>query len=175
MSAMRRGSNMEDRIAPSDGPDEFVELRGEQRVHRVATERRWLLRGARFLRAANLGISVRALEKKLELLLLWRGARSFVQHAEVRSVDLVCCTYNRLDEPLRSIPSMLAEAAAARALGLFVTLRVVSQKDDFAMKLFASRPEWREQLVVSPSFPPSLPRARNVAVASSRADLIVFV
>src|SRR5258708_9862549 len=49
MSAMRQGSNTEDRIAHSDGADEFVELRGEVRIHRVASERGLLLRGAKFL------------------------------------------------------------------------------------------------------------------------------
>jgi GT2 family glycosyltransferase len=95
----------------------------------------------------------------------------------VASVEVVCCTYNRLDLPIASVEPLLRDAAAASTGGLPLGVRIVHQNEDFPQRLFQQRPQWREHpaLRLTPSFPPGLPRARNAGLAASSADLVVFV
>jgi len=93
------------------------------------------------------------------------------------SIDLVICTYDRLDELIVSIDSGLAEVAAAREIGLSARLRVLYQNTDLPERLGALRPDLlpHASLSLELSAPPGLTRARNLALASSEADLVVFI
>lgn len=191
-----------DVIVDGGRDDETTELRGRTRFHLVAPHRGWLVRalGPVAALAPGMRFEARALEKLIELKAFfgrpieqvdgfrWLGRFAnaiatdqapppLAAAPAVRSVDVVCCTYNRLDEPLRSLPTLLKEAALARTHGIQCTVRVVYQNDDFTQRLFAARPQWRSApgLALLRSTPPGLPHARNTAIAASRADLIIFV
>lgn len=96
---------------------------------------------------------------------------------QVASVELICCTYDRVDELLESVPSMLKEVEAANNSELSCKLRLVHQNPDLPPKLFAVRPDWQHspRLETQLSLPPGLPRARNAAIAASNSDLLIFV
>lgn len=95
----------------------------------------------------------------------------------IRSVELVCCTYNRVEEPLETLPTVLREIDRARAAGLQCRLLIVPQNADTEAHL-------RERARLSPeddrvafsfSSPPGLPRARNHAASVSTAELLIFI
>ena len=92
----------------------------------------------------------------------------------VRSVEIVICTFGRLEELLVSIDSVLAEIGAAPVPTL---ARVIYQDADLLERLRRLRPdlENRADLAFELSSPPSLTGARNRALAGSSADLVVFV
>ncbi len=95
----------------------------------------------------------------------------------IASVDLVCCTYNRFTDLETSLVSIQREAAAARASGLSCQVWVVHQNPDTARDLRVSHPSWKADADLHFVFasPPGLPRARNVGLAHSRGDLVVFI
>lgn len=90
------------------------------------------------------------------------------------SVDLVICSYGRFEELVRSIESALAALEGSPIAG---QLLVVFQDHGFPARLQAARPDLAGDplLVLLPSTPPSLTRARNLAIRESRASLLVFV
>lgn len=94
----------------------------------------------------------------------------------VKSADLVVCTH-RLDDLTRSLGSLLREARKACDAGIACRVTVVYQDDDLPERLYAWRPDLRDEplLRLRASAPPSLPRARNVAVANTSGDLVIFV
>jgi glycosyltransferase involved in cell wall biosynthesis len=95
----------------------------------------------------------------------------------VKSVDVVCCTYNRFDELTLSLPSILREVEQVAADGFACRVIVVYQNDDLPARLYAWRPDWRDNsmLVLVRSDPPGLTRARNVGLAAGDGDLVLFV
>lgn len=105
------------------------------------------------------------------------GTPTRKSHAPVRSVDLICCTYNRFDELMLSLPSIMREAETATDAGLPTTVYVVYQNEDLPGRVKAARPDLAQsqRLRFVWSNPPGLTRARNVGVAASRGDLVVFI
>jgi hypothetical protein len=105
------------------------------------------------------------------------AVRRQLEPQPVRAIDLVICTYDRLEELIVSIDSALVEVEAARQLGIDARLRVMHQNADLPRRLAEARPDLVENVGLSlePSSPPSLTRARNAALASSQADLVVFI
>jgi GT2 family glycosyltransferase len=95
----------------------------------------------------------------------------------VGSVEVVCCTYNRIAEPIATIEQLLRDADGATNSGIAVTVRVLFQNAGFPESLYERKPAWRNHpaLRLTPSLPPGLPRARNVGLGASAADLVVFV
>lgn len=95
----------------------------------------------------------------------------------IRSVDLICCTYNRVEEPLESLPTYLRELELARAAGYECRLLFVPQNPQTRERLCArfTGLEQDPKVAFTLSDPPGLPRARNHGAAHSRADLIIFV
>ncbi|MBU8894882.1 glycosyltransferase [Corallococcus sp. M34] len=104
-----------------------------------------------------------------------RNAR--LRELPVRSVDIVCCSYNRFEELTISLPSLLREATAAREAGIQAQVIVVYQNEGMPERVYEMRPDWRDEpaLRFVPSQPAGLTRARNVGVASSHGDLVIFV
>ncbi len=112
--------------------------------------------------------------------MLWPGAPSAkpsLQPEPVGAIDLVICTYDRDDELILTIDSALAEVETAGELGLNARLRVMYQNADLPDRLQAARPDLLRRTTVSfeLSTPPGLTQARNLALASSEADLVVFI
>ncbi len=99
------------------------------------------------------------------------------QAKAVETIDLVICTYQRLEELIVSIDSALVEMEAARKHGFSAQLRVIHQESDLPERLAAARPDLSKHpcLSLELSVPPGLTLARNAAIASSEADLIVFI
>lgn len=95
----------------------------------------------------------------------------------VESADLVVCSYNRFDELMLSLPSMLHEVDATSKAGIPSTVTIVYQNDGLPERVFAQRPDWRghQGLRFVRSSPPSLTRARNTGVRNTQGDLVVFV
>jgi hypothetical protein len=93
----------------------------------------------------------------------------------VDSIDLVICTYGRFEELVVSIDSALGELASTE--GVETRLRVLYQDADLLDRLRQERPDLlgRPEVSFELSQPPSLTGARNLAIAGSSADLIVFI
>jgi glycosyltransferase involved in cell wall biosynthesis len=190
-------------IQPSESEEEYQVLDGAGRlVHRISAERAYLPRMLPGLRAS---FALRALERLLELRWLWNrrfvsvspagtldgtpailrrlvapeaGAATPLPEASgpVRSVEVVCCTYRRPEAFPRLLPRLERAFAAARARGLEVGLAVVCQEDTLPRAWIEADPRLSElpwlRFVRSA---PGLPRARNAAVAESRAEVVLFV
>jgi glycosyltransferase involved in cell wall biosynthesis len=92
-------------------------------------------------------------------------------------VDLVLCTYGRLEELRVSVADALASLGAARQVGVSGTLVVVYQEADLPSRLLSLCPEWRDEPALRLVFssPPSLTRARNVGVQETQNDLVIFI
>lgn len=95
----------------------------------------------------------------------------------IRSVDIVCCTYNRFDELTISLPSILREAHAATDAGFPCQVYVVFQNEGFAERIYQWRTDWREEPLLRFVFsnPPGLTRARNEGIAAGSGDLVIFI
>jgi hypothetical protein len=188
-------------IAETQGPEEFMALGpGGALVHHVSAQRSYV----RKIGPLPLAYEARVAERLLELETLWNRriegivdldgsgavARRFwpnvaasaatqaprAEWPPVKAVELVCCTYNRVSEPTAALSHLLDAAHHASAAGTHTTVNVVFQNEWFPDRLFEQRPDWRrDPLLRLTSSLPGLPRARNTAVASSAADLLVFV
>jgi len=112
-----------------------------------------------------------------QLLALGAPANRRLEAQPVRSIDVVICTYERLEELIVSIDSVLGEVDGARQAGLEARVRVIHQNADLPGRLSMARPDLAARGGLSLEFvsPPSLTRARNHAIATSSADLVVFV
>ncbi len=93
----------------------------------------------------------------------------------VRTADLVCCTYNRVDELLETLPTLVREAKRARATGIPCRVLVVHQNPETPARVLEKKPSLKRAVEFIPSLPPGLTRARNVGLAHSTADLVIFV
>lgn len=94
-----------------------------------------------------------------------------------RSVDVIVPSFNRFEELLESLPSVLAEVERARGEGVDAQLTVVFQNEGLPERVLAARPEWGvgDRLRFAWSAPPSLTRARNQGIRATGGDLVVFV
>lgn len=93
----------------------------------------------------------------------------------VRTVDLICCTFNRETELPECLPSIQREIQRARVAGIVVEAYLVYQNEGTPERLRASHPALVEGLHFVPSFPAGLTRARNAGVQASRGELVVFI
>ncbi len=95
----------------------------------------------------------------------------------ISSVDIIVCSYERFDELTVSIPSVIREVAEARKSGLACWATVVYQNEGLPERVYSWRPDLRgdDRLRFVLSSPPSLTRARNVGLAATSGDLVVFV
>jgi glycosyltransferase involved in cell wall biosynthesis len=196
-------------IAPSPDGDEFIhEDDAGALVHRVVASRSYLLRP---LGAREASFGVRAAEKALELVYLWRREILWIEAklprrqllplrsvpalrgklgkrptappvagaapaAPVAGVDVILCTYDRLDDLVRSLPTVLAAAARARDADLDCGTTVVYQNDWLPERLGAALPTISSDPHLRLVFasPPSLTHARNTGLAQTTRELVLF-
>jgi glycosyltransferase involved in cell wall biosynthesis len=97
--------------------------------------------------------------------------------APVASADLVICTYNRFDDFTLTLGSVLREARRAVEAGIRCVVTVVYQNEGFRERIYAWRPDLEKETLLRFVFssPPSLTRARNLAIASTDGDLVIFI
>ncbi|MGA9522617.1 MAG: glycosyltransferase family A protein, partial [Myxococcaceae bacterium] len=93
----------------------------------------------------------------------------------VRSADLVCCTRDRVDALLETLPDLVREAKRARATGVPCRVIVVHQKVETPARVLERAPWLRRSVEFVSSDSPGVTRARNVGLSSSIADLVIFV
>jgi glycosyltransferase involved in cell wall biosynthesis/GT2 family glycosyltransferase len=95
----------------------------------------------------------------------------------IKSADVVVCSYNRFDELMLSLASIVREVESSHHAGLECTATVVYQNENLPAQVYAARPDWREnqRLRFVFSSPPSLTRARNTAIRNTRGELVIFV
>ncbi len=93
----------------------------------------------------------------------------------IRTADLVCCSDDRSDALLQSLPGLVREAKRARATGIPCRVIVVHQNEDTPARVVQSAPSLRRSVEFVRSQPPGLARARNVGLSNSTADLVIFV
>lgn len=167
-----------------------------------ALRKPWPVRLPSPVRVQSLAYAARVAEKALELAALWgrpiaridnvgpSGDARLLQlvplrsgraadprrsdYPEVRSAELVVCTYNRVDDLERSLPTLLGEAERARAHGIPCRIQVVHQNEWLPSRI---DPKLRSAPHVDWVFssPPGLPRARNAGLRGATADLVIFV
>jgi GT2 family glycosyltransferase len=94
---------------------------------------------------------------------------------ELRSADLVCCTYNRVEELLLTLPTLVREAQRARQDGIGCRVIVVHQNEGFDARILEQDPSLKGLVEFSLCLPPGLTRARNQGASLSTADLVIFV
>ncbi|MHB8418606.1 MAG: glycosyltransferase family 2 protein [Myxococcales bacterium] len=197
VAELRRAGHFVEVVTPSPDEEEFIHLDGAGAlVHRVAASRSYLLRPWR----DRAWPAVRAAEKVFELVYLWRreilrveafglgfplplrpalppaGQDEKTSAAPIRSADVVLCTYDRLEDLARSLPSVLAAAAHARQAGLDCATTVVYQNDWLPDRLRSAHPALLgdPHLRLVFSSPPSLTRARNLGLAQTSRELVLF-
>ncbi|MHB1846322.1 MAG: glycosyltransferase [Deltaproteobacteria bacterium] len=97
--------------------------------------------------------------------------------APVDSAEVVICSYERFEELTVSLTSVLREVSAAEDAGIRCKATVVYQNEGLPDRIYDWRPDLRgdARLRFVFSSPPSLTRARNVGVAATTGELIIFV
>jgi glycosyltransferase involved in cell wall biosynthesis/GT2 family glycosyltransferase len=95
----------------------------------------------------------------------------------IGALDVIICSYNRFDELMLSLPSLLTEARATHQSGVACRLTVVYQNEGLPEQVYSARPDFRDdpQLAFVHSSPPSLTRARNTGLGATTGDLVLFV
>lgn len=95
----------------------------------------------------------------------------------IRSVDVVVCSYNRMDELMLSLPSLLSEVERVKSAGVECTVTVVYQNAGLPDRVHALRPDFkpRSELRFVFSDPPSLTIARNTGIQNTSGELVIFV
>lgn len=94
----------------------------------------------------------------------------------VRSADIIVPSYNRLEELCLSLPSLVRGAEEACEAGIPCDVTVVYQNRGTPERVYVQHPhlEGHPRLRWIFSDRPSLTRARNLGVRSTRADLVIF-
>jgi GT2 family glycosyltransferase len=95
----------------------------------------------------------------------------------VRSVDVIVPTFNRLDELQHSLPPLMEQVTALGRTAVEARLTIVHQNQNLPSRLRRWRPELKTHPTVRFVFstPPGLTHARNVGLAATTGDLVVFV
>jgi GT2 family glycosyltransferase len=95
----------------------------------------------------------------------------------IRAVDVIVPTFNRFEELLVSLPPLIDQVADLARPGLSAALTVVHQNEDLPERLFRWRAELRSvrSLRFVYASPPGLTHARNVGLAATAGDLVIFV